>query len=573
MQTQAPAITVDFDVPATMRDGTVLRANVYRPAGQGRWPVLLTRLPYGKDLPLGTTFLDPVQAARRGYAVVVQDTRGRSRSDGDWYPFAYEAEDGADTIAWAAGLPCSNGQVGMYGASYFGFTQWSAATQRPPALRAAVPTLTWADPLNGLTYRGGAFELGLLAAWHMQQGIDILVRRHRDDPRLLGRAIAELCREYDALGRDGYRSLPLGEFGPHRRQEVAPAFFDEIAAPMDRERSAPLTILGRHERVQIPTLNVGGWYDVFLADTIANFGAMRAQGTPTRLLLGPWSQTATRNPIGQLNFGFGAQLGFIDLQADFGTLQLRWFDHWLKGIDSGVAAEPPIRLFVMGANVWRHEQEWPLARAVDTPYYLRADGELSPEPPDAEAPDRYDYDPADPVPTLGGALLMTPEYPSGPLDQRAIELRPDVLVFTTLPLERDAEVTGPVRVHLWAVSSAPDTDFVARLLDVYPDGRSINLTDGVVRARYRGFRAGEPPSPIEPGRAYEYEIDLWATSNVFRAGHRIGLHVTSSCFPRWDRNPNTGHAFGADAELRMAHQAILHDRGHPSRVVLPLVPG
>ncbi len=234
-------------------------------------------------------------------------------------------------------------------------------------------------------------------------------------------------------------------------------------------------------------------------------------------------------------------------------------------------AEPPIKLFVMGANVWRDEQEWPLARASDTPYYLRAGGGLSPEPPGGEAPDRYDYDPADPVPTRGGALLLPPEYPAGPFDQRAVEARPDVLVYTTPPLERDTEVTGPITVRLWAVSSAPDTDFVARLTDVYPDGRSINLTDGIVRARYRHFAAGEPPSLIEPGRPYEYAIDLWATSNVFRAGHRIGLQVTSSCFPRWDRNPNTGGPFGADHELRVAHQEILHDGEHPSHVVLPLV--
>jgi uncharacterized protein len=235
-------------------------------------------------------------------------------------------------------------------------------------------------------------------------------------------------------------------------------------------------------------------------------------------------------------------------------------------------AEPPIKLFVMGTNVWRDEQDWPLARAVNTPCYLRAGGQLSTEPPDFEEPDRYAYDPADPVPTLGGAFVMTPDYAAGPFDQRPIESRPDVLVFRTLPLERDTEVTGPIEVHLWAASSAPDTDFVARLVDVYPDGLSINLTDGIVRARHRNFGQGEPPSLIETGRPSAYDIDLWATSNVFRAGHRIGLQVTSSCFPRWDRNPNTGHPFGADAELRVAHQEILHDRAHPSHVRLPLIP-
>jgi putative CocE/NonD family hydrolase len=253
-------------------------------------------------------------------------------------------------------------------------------------------------------------------------------------------------------------------------------------------------------------------------------------------------------------------LSFINVQADFGRVQLRWFDHWLKGIDTGMLAEPPIQLFVMGANVWRDEHEWPLARAVDTPFYLHADGLLSPAAPAAEAPDSFVYDPADAVPTHGGALLMSPEFTPGPLDQRAIEARPDVLTFTTPPLETDTEVTGPIVVHVWASSSAPSTDFVARLVDVYPDGRAYNLTDGILRT-----------SSIAPHTPFRSVIDLWATSNVFKTGHRIRLQVTSSNFPRWDRNPNTGRPLGADAVLRPAQQTILHDAEHPSHVVLPLV--
>jgi uncharacterized protein len=573
MQNHPHAVITQFDVPATMRDGTILRANIYRPAAEGRWPVLLTRLPYGKDLPLGSAILDPVQAARRGYVVIVQDTRGRFTSDGDWYPFRAEADDGVDTIAWAAGLPFSDGRVGMYGASYFGFTQWSAAVRQPPALKAMVPVVTWADPFNGLAYRGGAFELGLAASWNLMMALDLLFRRHGQDPPALSPALAEWATELDALGTNGYAALPLAEFAPLRRQDMAPAFFDALAAPMDRshESATSVTILGKHDRAQVPTLNVGGWYDIFLADTIANFCAMRALGRPARLLIGPWSHGSQRNPVGELTFGFGSQASFINLQTDLGGLQLRWFDHWLKGIDTGMMAEAPIKLFIMGANVWRDEQEWPLARAVDTPWYLHAGGGLSPERPGDGAPDRYDYNPAHPALTRGGALLMTPEYAAGPFDQRAVEARPDMLLYTSAPLQRDTEVTGPITVHLWAVSSAPDTDFVARLVDITPDGRSFNLTDGIVRARYRRFAQGEPPSLIEPGRPYEYVIDLWATSNVFKAGHRIGLQVTSSCFPRWDRNPNTGHPFGADAELRVAHQQILHDREHLSHVVLPMV--
>jgi len=570
MQDRPPTVTVELDVPARMRDGTILRANVYRLAGEGCWPVLLTRLPYGKD-PGPISLLDPISAVRCGYVVIVQDTRGTGASDGDFYPCRADADDGFDTIAWAADLPFSDGHVGMYGGSNSGFAQWAAAVQQAPALRAIIPFVTWSDPLNGVYYRGGAFELGQQASWYLMMGRGVLFRRYARDPVRRGLARAAWIAEWDALGATGYGSLPFAEFAPLRRQDLAPSFFDILAAPMERttDPAASLTVLGKHEQVQTPTLNIGGWYDIFLGDTIANFQAMRSQGKPTRLLIGPWTHTSQGSSIGERSFGFVGQGG--DGLMDLGSVQLRWFDHWLKGIDNGVPAEAPIRLFVMGADVWRDEQEWPLARAVDTPWYLRAGGGLSPEPPGVEAADRYDYDPLRPVPTRGGAVLMTQEYPAGPLDQRAIEAHPDVLVYTSMPLERDIEVTGPIAVRLWAVSSAPDTDVVARLTDVFPDGRSFNLTDGIVRARYRHFARGEPPSPIEPGRPYEYEIDLWATSNVFKAGHRMRLQITSSCFPRWDRNPNTGHPFAADAELRVAHQQILHDREHPSHVVLPLV--
>ena len=589
MQTEQK-ILIDFDVEAQMRDGTTLRANVYRPTGDDQWPVLLTRLPYGKDFPLGSSVMDPAQVARRGYVVIVQDTRGRFTSEGEWMPFINEALDGVDTIEWAAGLPYSDGIIGMYGISYFGFTQWSAAVHQPSALKAIVPAQTWNDPFNGVLFRGGALELGTSGNWQLMMGLDILIRRHRGDPQALGRSIYLLAKEMDALGKLGYWSLPLREFGPLKRHDIAPSFFENFAHPMDREHpiTQPLFITGKHENVTVPALNIGGWYDIFLQDTIDNYKFLREQGSTrearqSKLLIGPWAHGVFTNPIGEMNFGFGSSAAYIDLQVDLTSLQVRWFDHWLKCIDTGMLDEAPIKLFVMGTNIWRDEQEWPLARAVETRYYLHSNGQantlhgngyLITDLPDNEEPsaDYYDYDAANPVITRGGALLMSPEYRPGPLDQRPTENREDVLVYTTGELKEDLEVTGQIKVHLWAISSVPDTDFVTRLVDVHPDGYAQNLTDGIIRARYRNAALGEDASLIEPGRAYEYEIDLWATSNVFRAGHRIRLDVTSSNFPRWDRNPNTGHEFGADTELAVAHQTILHDREHPSYVVLPIVP-
>ncbi len=554
-------IAIDFDVPAKMRDGTILRANVYRPVGEGKWPVLLTRLPYGKDFPVATSILDPTQVARRGYVVIVQDTRGRVSSAGEWTPFINEALDGVDTIEWASKLHYSDGNVGVFGASYFGFTQWSAAVHQPAALKAMIPLVTWNDPLNGVISRGGALELGSSASWNLMMGLDVLIRRHRGDPQSLGRKMYLLVQEMDALAHEGYSSLPLSEFAPLKRHDIAHYYFENFSRQLDREND------------QVKSMTI-------------NFTIMREQGsTPearqSKLLIGPWTHSGYSNPVGELNFGFASSSAYIDLQIDLLSLQVRWFDHWLKGVDTGILREAPIKLFVMGANVWRDEQEWPLARAVDTRYYLHSGGQanslggnglLSTESPGSESPDQYDYDPANPVITRGGALLMSPEFRPGPFDQRATESREDVLVYTTPVLEQDVEVTGPITVHLWTTSSAPDTDFVARLVDVYPDGYAQNLTDGINRARYRNFSKGEAPTLIEPGKAYEYEIDLWATSNVFKAGHAIRLDITSSNFPRWDRNPNTGHDIGADDELAVAHQTILHDSDHPSYVELPIVP-
>ncbi|HEX3814185.1 MAG TPA: CocE/NonD family hydrolase [Mycobacteriales bacterium] len=565
-------MTVEFDVPAEMRDGTILRANIYRPDGPGPWPVLLCRTPYGKDFAIAGAGIDVAEATKRGFLVVLQDTRGRFRSAGDWRAMVHEADDGADTVRWVAGLPDTTGKVGMYGASYFGFTQWAAASTAPPELVAIAPYVTWSDPFDGLIFRGGALELGLQSAWHLQMGMDTLVRRHHDDPRARAMTVNQLIDDYDVIGTAGFAELPLRDFGPLRRNSVGESFFEVVQGPPSRDgdlagRTAVHTWHGQNS---VASFNIAGWYDIFLSGTIQNYLEARRTGHSSKLLIGPWLHGPAENPIGEINFGFGAQAGFIDRRTDIGSLQLNWFDHWLREPADSDPTDPPVRLFVMGINQWRQESEWPLERAETVAYYLHSDGALSTAKPAAEAPDGYDYDPTDPTPTRGGPTLLPPDFPSGPYDQRRIEERPDVLTFTTEPLEHDQEVTGPIQVRLWAASSAPDTDFVARLCDVFPDGRSINLTDGIIRARYRD--GIEQPSLIEPGQVYEYLIDLWATSNVFLAGHRIRVQVTSSCFPRWDRNPNTGHEFGADTELTTAHQQIWHDTDHPSQILLPLVP-
>ncbi|HEY4387599.1 MAG TPA: CocE/NonD family hydrolase, partial [Ktedonobacteraceae bacterium] len=437
-QDQNNEIAVAYNVPATMRDGVVLRANVYRPAGEGQWPILLQRIPYGKDLPLATVLFDPAQVARKGYVVIIQDTRGRYASEGAWEPFNAEWLDGVDTINWAASLPYSDGNVGMFGASYSGFTQWTAATHQPAALKAIVPMITGNDSLNGSRFRAGAFELGKSAFWSLQAiGVDIVMKR--TDPRHLGQAVRELAQEIDALGTQGYWSLPLKEFAPLKRIGMGQEFFDNLAHPMDRTFTAGATILGKHEQVQVPALNIGGWYDIFLQDTIENFRILREHGSTeearqSQLLIGPWSHMNRTNTIGEIDFGTAASNAFIDLKSTMESIHLRWYDHWLKGIDNGVTQEAPIKLFVMGANVWRDEYEWPLARAVETRYYLHSqshantlhgDGVLSTTPPLQELADRYDYDPAHPVMTHGGSLLMTSDFPAGPYDQRLTENRAD----------------------------------------------------------------------------------------------------------------------------------------------------
>jgi putative CocE/NonD family hydrolase len=564
------AVVVEKNVEARMRDGVVLRADVYRPDAPGRYPVLMQRTPYSKNP--GASAVEGFRAlAARGYVVVVQDTRGRYMSDGVARPHD-EAEDGFDTIAWARSLPFADGRVGMWGGSYLATTQLQAATLQPDGLVALFPSSSYASRYD-MVFQGGAFYLGDGLSWNLGQAMD--VRRRvltpgvdRDEPIGLD---ADARR---ALNDRWLWHVPLETMDAMELQRFAPGYRQMLAHPSYDEFWRTFDIAARHGRFTVPAFHITGWYDTLLTGTIANFTGLRARAAidtarrHQRLVVGPWTHarpTRDSTRIGDVDFGSNA--GFPADEA-----RDAWFDHWMRGA-SIPEATAPVRIFVMGEKVWRDEQEWPPARARETTFYLHSggrantragDGRLDTRGSSDERPDRFTYDPSNPVPTgaAGG-------YSRRPSDQREIEDRPDVLVYTTAPLAEDLEVTGPLRATLWIASSALDTDFTATLVDVHPDGTARAINDGILRARYRNSRTR--PELLTPAEPTEITIDLGATSNLFRVGHRIRLHVSSSNFPRFDRNPNTGAPFGTDARLLRADQTIFHDAARPSRLILPVI--
>ena len=545
------------DVPARMRDGVVLRANIYRPAAPGPWPTLLARTPYGKDLPGASAWLDPIRAASAGFIVIVQDVRGRFASDGEWEPFVHEASDGYDTVEWAARLAGSTGRVGMFGLSYWGNTQWQAAIARPPSLRAIAPALTWSDPDDGLLRRGGAVQFGTALVWGLEQGIDCL-RRHGDAPERSGRRVQELLDTLDGLAQTDLWQLPASIATVLARHGVPG--LDHAREGSRGAAAAACRVTGAHDRVRVPVLGIGGWHDAFIQGVLDNHAAIAALGGDSRIVVGPWSHANFSETIGALSFGTRARSdgGPAGGPGDLTALQLAWFAGQLAPESHAVPDLPPARVFVMGANRWRDEPSWPPPGATGRRWYLRARGALTTDPPAAgEGASEFVYDPSNPVPSGSAPTPTSTPEPLGPVDQSAIEARPDVLVFTSAPLAHDLEVAGPVRVVLHAQSSAPSTDWVARLCDVHPDGGSYSLCDGVVRV---GDGAREPQ---------RHEIDLWSTCNVFRRGHRLRVQVTSSSFPRWDRNLNTGRQH--QARHVSARQRIEHDSGRPSWLALTAV--
>ncbi|RNM11820.1 CocE/NonD family hydrolase [Nocardioides pocheonensis] len=552
-------IEIELDVPVPMRDGTVLRADVYRPASEGRFPVLLSRGPYNKRFRLDTV-LDFAEAVEAGYIVVLQDTRGRFASDGEWLPWKYERNDGYDSVEWAANLPGSNGRVGMFGGSYLGSTQWSAAIAGAPSLKTIVPNVTWSDPENGLMFRGGAIEHGLNTWWTLMMSMEQFPKDGLDPDTTMGKVVGAITA-MDTLDEQTYWQLPSGAL-PALKGTGHPDIGVDRAL-VDPATTTDCRVDGIHDAIELPTLSIAGWYDVFVQGSLDNYTAMRQRGRTARIIVGAFDHYTHVSAwqggrIGDVNYGL---MSTMPGGQTITQIHREWFDHWLKDEPATAAHESGVLLFTMGANQWRVEPEWPLARTVATPLYLTSDSALTWEEPTASADStKFTYDPANPVLTRGGNVVMGVGYPAGPVDQREVEARDDVLVFTSAPLDTDVEITGKVTATLFAATDGPSTDWVVRLCEVDQGGVSRNLVDGITRVQ------------TQPNRIEEVEVDLWSTSVLVKAGHRLRVHVTSSNFPRWDRNLNTGEPVTEGTQMRAAQQRILHDNEHPSRLVLPVIP-
>lgn len=533
-----------------MRDGVRLSANVFRPSSTGRVPALLVRTPYNKGSVLFPGYQPLLEA---GFAIVVQDVRGRYESEGNFGSILQERPDGSDTITWIARQTWSDGNVGMLASSYLGMVQWQAALSGNPHLRAISPGVSGDDEYLDRYYsRGGALKLAHRLLWLAEN-----LRASGTALRPLNEFITHLpLRTIDTVAT-GKRLRIWQDVLNH------PAYDDYWKARSTRERL---------DNVRVPAFIVSGWYDNYCESDLEAYALLSKRSYSNRIVVGPWPHNMSI-PFAHVDLGPSAT-------APIRRLQLDWFRYWLKTPQPAPEfSAPPVRIFVMGDNYWRDEKEWPLRRTRYTPWYLgshaganslNGDGVLLADPR-ASAKDEYTYDPGRPVSTRGGAVCCNPKaFPWGPMDQRAVEARDDVLVYTSAPLKQDLEVTGTVRVTAWVSTSAPDTDFTAKLVDVFPDGQARNLCDGILRLRYRESLSN--PVLASQGEIYEIAIDAGVTSNVFKTGHRVRVEISSSNFPRFDRNPNTGRAVADETELRPAHQTIHHGRQYPTHVLLPVIP-
>ena len=557
-QAEQYRVRVERNVETTMRDGVILRADVARPDAPGTFPALVQRTPYGKAA--------NTQLAEAGYVVISQDMRGRYASDGDFTPKFMpgyrDAEDGFDTVEWAAGLPCVNGKVGVYGISYPSWASWELASARPPRL-VAMFNGGYATRLTDWEL-GGVLRTGRVQQWLFRTlGPDLRRRRGLPPPHTPAEASA-------SAGKD--REKPLW-FVPLKDMpdEYAGGCRDIWHYWLDHHHEDIFDFQNRHGEVDVPVLHVTGWHDRLVL-TVDHFAGMRWNArTPAarkaqRLVVGPWSH-GSQGPrkVGEMDFGKSAAV-------DFNALMVRWFDYWLKGRPNGMMSTAPVRYFVMGENRWRTASAWPLPGARSASFHMASnggantasgDGRLVRSRPRDPGCDRYDYDPRDPV-----MSLFYESCQDAPYDQRRLDGRKDVLVYRTRPLRTGLRVVGRPEVVLHAASSARDTDFIVKLMDVHPDGFTHQVSYGIARARFRnGF---DRPEPLTPGQICQYRIPMLPTAVLFRPGHRIRLDVTSSDFPNFDRNHNTGGDDYGEAAFVVARQEIFHGPGRASRVVLPV---
>ncbi|MBI2516328.1 MAG: CocE/NonD family hydrolase [Opitutae bacterium] len=558
---QGREILVERNVPMKTRDGVTLRADVFRPNQDGKFPVILERLPYDKRI---ETF--GPRAAANGYVFIVQDVRGRYASEGEWYPLRHERDDGYETVEWAATLPYANGKVGLFGFSYSAATQLAAATAAPPHLACIMPGVMASNAHEQWVYVGGAFSQALNQGWTSSLAINTLERR-------VGRSAQPSYWDM----KQPLSSYPLLVLGTVAG--LADYYYDWLKHPDYDDYWKELSFAERFDKITVPALHFGGWYDYFQQGSIACYlnikqhGGSEAARKGQRLVMMVGGHAGPGPKIGEVDFGAGSVV-------DLWKLALRWYDYTLKGIDNGMAKEKPVRLFVMGSNQWREADDWPLADARTVRYYFHSggkantaagDGKLGIAAPEHENADRYTYDPTDPVPTVGGPAFGDATLKQGPYNQAEVEKRADVLVYSTEPLARDTEIIGAVKLELHASSSVVDTDFTGKLVDVAPDGTALNLTEGILRARYRSGR--EKAELLQPGEIYPLTVDLGSTAHVFKAGHCIRVEVSSSNFPRFDRNLNTGADIASrSTESLKADNVIYHDSEHPSALVLQLLP-
>ncbi|MFZ0295899.1 MAG: CocE/NonD family hydrolase [Candidatus Sulfotelmatobacter sp.] len=568
----ATDIIIQHDVPMKTRDGVTLHADIYRPKSADKFPVILMRTPYDKS---ANWAVSPVfKMVPRGYVVIIQDVRGRYTSEGEWYPFRHEQADGYDSVEWAAALLYSDGKVGMIGASYVGATQMLAAIAQPPHLAGIAPNMTASNYHDGWTYQSGAFEQWFDQNWTSQLAQNTLERLiHQNTDARVG---------VSALPIANYPVFNFGQLPADAQltATIAPYYLDWLAHPDYDDYWKQWSIEENFSKIAVPMLQVGGWYDIFNAGTLRNYmgakahGATEAARTEQHLLIEIGGHSGFGRHIGDVDFGpHAVENGYTDVILD-------WYDFLFKGIKNQFATDKPVKLFVMGANEYRQEDDWPPPQSRSAKYFLhsggkanslRGDGLLSTSTPKSEPADSYVYNPANPTPTMGGPLCCDAEHMEpGPRDQRAVENRDDVLVYSIGPLSSDLEVTGPVTADLFVKSSAVDTDFTAKLVDVAPDGFAQDVTEGILRMRYRS--SAEHATLMNPGQIYEITVDLWATSNVFLKGHSLRLEISSSNFPRFDRNLNTGEEIKFARTMATANNTILHDATHPSSLILPVMP-